>query len=354
MFDGPDRVIGVLRSELQRCGAARHRGPDGPASTRRAATSGQHGVMPTTSTPTATAGSPRWRTGGWRARRTTATTSCATDGRRHPGPPGRGMTSARRDRWVTTRPTSTHRRLRPESAAATSAEGALDAVSCHEMGGDRSLPDADYEELLRFRDALRRFLRWSEDRAKQAGMTAAQHQLLLAIRGHGGHRPSAACADRLLLRHHSVVELVDRAQHARAGEPGRRPRRPSGHATRPQRRGRGAPHRGHRRPPRRAPPVAVGAAAAGGRPPMSSRTRRRAAPPASPARRSTSTSTPSPPSSAASPMRWSSPMRRGRSCSGTRPPSGSSDGAGARRMGRSLDLIVPERQRSPHWAGTTP
>lgn len=77
-----------------------------------------------------------------------------------------------------------------------------------------SLTDDDFVELLRFRDALRRFQRWSEDRAKQAGLTAAQHQLLLAIRGHGGRPTIGDVADHLLLRHHSVVELVDRAQRA--------------------------------------------------------------------------------------------------------------------------------------------
>jgi DNA-binding MarR family transcriptional regulator len=65
-----------------------------------------------------------------------------------------------------------------------------------------------------FRDGLRRFTYWSEQLAKQAGLTGAQYQLLLAIRGHG-HAPSVGdVAWHLLLRHHSVVELVDRAEHA--------------------------------------------------------------------------------------------------------------------------------------------
>jgi DNA-binding MarR family transcriptional regulator len=43
-----------------------------------------------------------------------------------------------------------------------------------------------------------------------------QHQLLLAIRGHGGHRPPTIgeVAEALLLRHHSAVELINRAQAA--------------------------------------------------------------------------------------------------------------------------------------------
>ena len=76
------------------------------------------------------------------------------------------------------------------------------------------LKNADYERLLEFRTNLRRFLRWSERSAKDVGLTGAQHQLLLAIRGHRDRRgPTIGeVADALLLRHHSAVELVDRAQ----------------------------------------------------------------------------------------------------------------------------------------------
>lgn len=62
-----------------------------------------------------------------------------------------------------------------------------------------------------FRDGLRRFLRWSEDQAKAVGLTGTQHQLLLAVRGHRGPPSIGEVAQHLLLRHHSVVELVDRA-----------------------------------------------------------------------------------------------------------------------------------------------
>jgi DNA-binding MarR family transcriptional regulator len=72
----------------------------------------------------------------------------------------------------------------------------------------------DYQRLLSFRTGLRRFLRWSEERAAGAGLTPAQHQLMLAIRGHDDPRgPTIGdVADYLLLRHHSAVELVDRAE----------------------------------------------------------------------------------------------------------------------------------------------
>jgi DNA-binding MarR family transcriptional regulator len=77
------------------------------------------------------------------------------------------------------------------------------------------LSDADYQQLLEFRDGLRRFVRWSEQHAVDAGITPAQHQLLLAIRGHPGGAPTIGdVADHLLLRHHSVVGLVDRAEQA--------------------------------------------------------------------------------------------------------------------------------------------
>src|SRR5215217_8006042 len=75
----------------------------------------------------------------------------------------------------------------------------------------RAPGERDLQLLLGFRDGLRRFLRWSEDEARAVGLTASQHQLLLAIRGHGSAPSIGDVAGHLLLRHHSVVELVDRA-----------------------------------------------------------------------------------------------------------------------------------------------
>jgi DNA-binding MarR family transcriptional regulator len=76
--------------------------------------------------------------------------------------------------------------------------------------------DADYRRLLAFRTGLRRFMRWSEEQATDAGVTPAQHQLLLAIRGlPDPPGPTIGdIADALLLRHHSAVGLVDRAERA--------------------------------------------------------------------------------------------------------------------------------------------
>ena len=74
----------------------------------------------------------------------------------------------------------------------------------------------DFERLLEFRVSLRRFQRWSEDQAQAAGLTHVQHQLLVAIKGHPGEKPPTVgdLAGYLLLRPHSTVELVDRAEAA--------------------------------------------------------------------------------------------------------------------------------------------
>ena len=86
------------------------------------------------------------------------------------------------------------------------------------LAGD--LSDEEYRELLAFRTSMRRFLRWSEEQATGLGVTPAQHQLLLAIRGHeGALGPTIGdVAEALLLRHHSAVGLVDRAVVAKLVE----------------------------------------------------------------------------------------------------------------------------------------
>lgn len=76
------------------------------------------------------------------------------------------------------------------------------------------LTDDDYRRLLEFRTAIRKFLKYSRTQATQLGLTPTQHQLLLAIRGHDGKEDPTIgdVAERLLIRHHSAVELVDRAE----------------------------------------------------------------------------------------------------------------------------------------------
>jgi DNA-binding MarR family transcriptional regulator len=81
---------------------------------------------------------------------------------------------------------------------------------------DMGLDQADFEHLLQLRTGLRRFLRWSELQSEAVGITPAQHQLLLAVRGHPDpDGPSVGeVAEYLVLRHHSASELIARAQAA--------------------------------------------------------------------------------------------------------------------------------------------
>jgi DNA-binding MarR family transcriptional regulator len=81
---------------------------------------------------------------------------------------------------------------------------------------EHQLTRGDFEHLLAFRVSLRRFQRWSEDQARTVGLTHVQHQLLVAVKGHPGPEPPTIgdLAGYLLLRHHSTVELVDRAEAA--------------------------------------------------------------------------------------------------------------------------------------------
>lgn len=74
--------------------------------------------------------------------------------------------------------------------------------------------DADYTRLLRLRTQLRKFEHWSAEQAAAMGLTASQHQLLLAIRGDGGQDgPTIGdVADYLLVRHNTAVELINRTQ----------------------------------------------------------------------------------------------------------------------------------------------
>ena len=66
--------------------------------------------------------------------------------------------------------------------------------------------------LARFRYSLRRFLRFSEQAARSAGITPQRHQALLAIKGFAGCEriTIGELAEALQIRHHSAVGLVDR------------------------------------------------------------------------------------------------------------------------------------------------
>ncbi len=77
---------------------------------------------------------------------------------------------------------------------------------------DRSLTTADYEALADLRYQIRRFLHFSEQASRGAGMEPRQHQLMLALKGlPAGVRPRIGeLAERLQIQHHSAVELVNR------------------------------------------------------------------------------------------------------------------------------------------------
>jgi DNA-binding MarR family transcriptional regulator len=79
-----------------------------------------------------------------------------------------------------------------------------------------SAAQTEVEHLLTIRTGLRQFLRWSERQSEAAGITPAQHQLLLAVGGHPDPTgPTISdIAGYLILRHHSAVGLVDRAAAA--------------------------------------------------------------------------------------------------------------------------------------------
>jgi DNA-binding MarR family transcriptional regulator len=76
------------------------------------------------------------------------------------------------------------------------------------------LKQSDYAALAEFRHQIRRFLHFSEQAARRAGVEPQQHQLMLALRAAGGRNGSriADLAERLQIQHHSAVELVSRLE----------------------------------------------------------------------------------------------------------------------------------------------
>ena len=79
-------------------------------------------------------------------------------------------------------------------------------------GQGPTLTSADYEALAEFRYALRKFLAFSEEAALAMGLTPQQHQALLAIKGapETDALSIKQIAERLLVRHHTAVGLIDR------------------------------------------------------------------------------------------------------------------------------------------------
>ena len=77
----------------------------------------------------------------------------------------------------------------------------------------QSLTDAEYQRLADFRHALRKFLYFSEQAAAAEDLTPQQYQAMLAIRGSSVGAPNVAqLADRLCLKHNTVVELIQRLE----------------------------------------------------------------------------------------------------------------------------------------------
>lgn len=72
----------------------------------------------------------------------------------------------------------------------------------------------EYEAIAAFRYAIRRFQRFSEQAARREGITPQQHQLLLAIKGYPDrdYASVSELADRLQMRQHSMVGLIDRTE----------------------------------------------------------------------------------------------------------------------------------------------
>jgi len=93
----------------------------------------------------------------------------------------------------------------------------------------KDLSLAGYRALAKFRCEIRRFLRFSDNQVRTHGLEPQQHQLLLALKGlpPGTIATIGELAIRLQLKHHSVVELVDRLERRRyvvrnAAKPDRR------------------------------------------------------------------------------------------------------------------------------------
>jgi len=75
-----------------------------------------------------------------------------------------------------------------------------------------SLTTEDYARLAAFRGAVREFLRFSEEAAEHAGLTAQHYQAMLILRAHPEDERMTIndLARKLLIKHNSAVGLVDR------------------------------------------------------------------------------------------------------------------------------------------------
>lgn len=72
------------------------------------------------------------------------------------------------------------------------------------------------KSLAEFRYQMRKFLSFSEAAADRCGIATQQYQLMQVIAAvpEGQHASISYLADRMILKHNSMVELVDRAERA--------------------------------------------------------------------------------------------------------------------------------------------
>ena len=83
------------------------------------------------------------------------------------------------------------------------------------MHPEQLITESDYASLAEFRYQIRRFLHFSEQAARTAGIEPHQHQLPLALKGLAGSEEPPTIgilAERLQIQHHSAVELVQRLE----------------------------------------------------------------------------------------------------------------------------------------------
>jgi len=107
--------------------------------------------------------------------------------------------------------------LAADAAACGRGRGLDDRTSARRSAGGARSPEAllgpaEYRSLGEFRRAIREFLAFSEEGAREQGLTSQQHQALLAIKSHAGSEPMTIgeLAASLLIKNHSAVGLVAR------------------------------------------------------------------------------------------------------------------------------------------------
>jgi DNA-binding MarR family transcriptional regulator len=132
----------------------------------------------------------------------------------HDPPPRDGLSPTHLGAGADRRPIVTRYSLVVTSRETDGSWGHVVVTAGGREAGSGPLTKEDFEALARFRFAIRRYLRFSEETVRGHGLAPQQYQLLLALKGFPGREWATVreLADRLQLRHHSVVELVNRAQ----------------------------------------------------------------------------------------------------------------------------------------------